>query len=151
MPWLSSWIARLFNAEYLRVFKVSLPITPLLVPASAVTMEYVVYKAYTVNCSFDCSWHEWQITCCLHLLYSDRIMTFSIELLFLVLEMIWNSHRVSRTILYRKFICAEDISILKFIAGWLVGCVIVKKNVLYLSLRKFDWVLHFWKHKKSIL
>lgn len=108
-----------FNAEYLSVFKVSLPITPLLVPVSAVTMEYVSYTACTVNCRFDCIWHEWHITCCLHLLYCDRIMSFSIELLLLVLEIIWNNHRVSRTILYHKFIFAEGVSILKFIAGWL--------------------------------
>lgn len=108
-----------FNAEYLSVFKVSLPITPLLVPVSAVTMEYVFYMACTVNCRFDCSWHEWHITCCLHVLYSDRIMSFSIELPLLVLEIMWNNHRVSRTILYHTFIFAEDVSILKFIAGWL--------------------------------
>ena len=108
-----------FNAEYLSVFEVSLTITPLLVPVSAVTMEYVVYMACTVNFRFDCIWHEWHITCCLHLLYSDRIMSFSIKLLLLVLESIWNNHRVSRTILYHKFIFAEDVYILKFIAGWL--------------------------------
>lgn len=104
-----------FNAEYLSVFKVSLPITPLLVPVSAVTMEYVFYTACTVNCRFDCIWHKWHIACCLHLLYSDQIMSFSIELLLLALEIIWNNHRV----LYNKFIFAEDVSILKFIAGWL--------------------------------
>jgi hypothetical protein len=108
-----------FNAECLSVFKVSLPITPLLVPVSAFTMEYVFYTACTVNCRFDSIWHEWHITCCLQLLYSDRIVSFSIELHLLVLEMIWNCHRAGRTMLYHKFIFAEDVSILKFIAGWL--------------------------------
>lgn len=68
------------NAGYLIVFKVSLPVTPFLVPLPAVTMEYAFYKECTINSRFDCIWHEWHITCCLHLLYSDRIINSSIGL-----------------------------------------------------------------------
>jgi hypothetical protein len=61
--------------------------------------------------------------------------------------MMWGSHRVSRTMLYHTFLFAEDVSILKSMAG----CVMVKKNTFSLCLTMCDCVLHFWKHQKSIL
>jgi hypothetical protein len=74
-------------------------------------------------------------------------VNFSIELLLLVLEMVWSSERVS-TMLYHKFLFADNGSILKLIAGWRYNG---QEKSFWLSLMMFDWVLHFWKHQKSIL